>query len=341
LYYDRTWRDLAASDFSEALNTYDLDFQHLFSLGSNNQVLWGAGYRMMDDNVENSPSLSFNPARRTLELFNGFVQDRIMVIDEELYLTIGTKILHNDYSGFELQPSARLTYTPSDKHTVWTAVSRAVRTPARFDADETTPFITTRNRAFDSEKVVAYELGYRIRPVSYISFSCAVFYNNYDDLRSINANDMAPPAFLFANDQKSSSWGLEFSGNAVVTKWWRLRGGYTFQDKRFSNKSPAVLAGSDLFEAIDPKHQAILQSIMDLPGNFQLDLLGRYVDELPELQSISPHINAYTTLDARLAYVFHEFEFSVSGQNLIKARNGEFGSREIPRSVFVKGVYRF
>jgi len=341
VYFDRTWRDLTASDFSEQLSTYDIDLQHHFPIGSNNQVLWGAGYRMMNDEVENSISLTFTPAERRLQLFNGFVQDRIMLVDQELYLTLGTKILHNDYSGFELQPSVRLTCTPSPEHTIWAAVSRAVRTPARFDADETTPFITTRNGEFDSEKVVAYEIGYRIRPVQYISFSIAAFYNEYDDLRSINLNDAPPPALLFANDQQAKSWGLEFSGNAVLTKWWRLRGGYTFLDKRFTAKSPAVFSGSDLFEAIDPHHQALLQSIMDLPGNLQLDITGRYVDMLPGLPSVSPQISAYTTFNARLAWIFREFEFSAAGQNLAGKRHGEFGSREIPRSFYLKGTFRF
>lgn len=340
VYFDRTWRDLRNTLFRDELTTYDFDFQHRFPIGADNHILWGAGYRMIEDVTQNSPGISFRMPTRTLQLFNGFIQDRIVLVDEELTLTIGTKLLHNDYSGFEVQPSARLTCTPTPTQTIWAAVSRAVRTPSRFDADEITPTLTTKNGEFDSEKVVAYEAGYRIRPIERMSFSVAVFYNRYDDLRSVNTNDMPPPAFLFANDQKATSWGVEFSGNLIATSWWRLRGGYTFLDKRFSNKSAAVVKGSDLFEAIDPKNQALLQSIIDIGKNLEFDLIGRYIDPLPALGS-TPAVPSYTTFGARLAWIFRQFEFSIVGQNLATKRHGEFGSREIPRSFYLKGTLSF
>lgn len=341
MYFDRTWRDLPDAFFRDVLTTYDIDFQHGFAIGVNNAILWGAGYRVMEDAVRNSPTLVFNPATRILHLFSSFVQDRIMLVDEELFLTVGTKFLHNDYTGFEVQPSARLTCTPNEKHTIWTAVSRAVRMPTRFETDESTPFITTRDGVFKSEKVVAYEAGYRIHPVERASFSLAVFYNRYDDLRSINDNDMPPPPLLFANDQRAVTWGVEWSGNFLVTAWWRLRGGYTFLNKRISAKSPSVRSTSVLFEGIDPDNQAFLQSILDIGKNLQFDFTGRYVDALPELGVSTPAIPAYATFDARLAWIFSKFELSIVGQNLTKGKHSEFGTREIPRSIYVKGTLRF
>ena len=341
VYYDRTWRDLPAASFRDKLSTYDVDFQHRFAIGANNEILWGAGYRMMENSVRNIPSLVFDPATRVLHLYSGFIQDKIMLVDEELHLTIGSKFLHNDYTGFELQPSARLTCTPSEKHTIWAAVSRAVRLPSRFETDETTPTITTRNGIFNSEKVIAYEAGYRARPIGRVNFSVAVFFNQYDDLRSIDSNDMAPPRFLFANNQKATSWGVECSGNFVIKSWWRLRGGYTFQNKEISSKSPLVTTISARFEAIDPKHQAFLQSIVDVGKNFQVDLTGRYVDMLPELASSIPAIPSYATFDLRLAWIFSKFEIAFAGQNLTEKKHREFGAREIPRSVYVKGTLRF
>ncbi len=338
-YYDRTWRDLPLQEFRQTLQTYDLDLEYHFPLGKRQQIVCGLGYRLMDDAVRNSDRVTFNPDRRILELFNEFVQDQIELLAGRLMLTIGTKLLHNDYSGLEWQPSARLAWTPTETQTIWTAVSRAVRTPARLDADAITPNIMTRNREFDSEKVVAYELGYRIRPLEQVSLSIAAFYHDYDDLRSINVNPHPPTPFLFANDQEAQSWGLEISGNFFARPWWRLRGGFTFLDNQFSAKSPAVSPISVIFESIDPHNQALLQSIMDLPGNFQLDVVGRYVDLLPATPSLT--IPAYLTLDIRLAWIFKAFRFSIVGQNLGEEAHREFGSRQIPRSLYLKTAFHF
>src|SRR6202034_830062 len=65
---------------------------------------------------------------------NAFIQDEI-ALAPPVHLTVGSKVEHNDYTGFEYEPSGRLAWTPSPKQLVWTAVSRAVRTPSRYDRD--------------------------------------------------------------------------------------------------------------------------------------------------------------------------------------------------------------
>ncbi|HUJ72383.1 MAG TPA: TonB-dependent receptor plug domain-containing protein, partial [Verrucomicrobiae bacterium] len=338
-YYDRTWRNLPGAAFSDNLSTYDVDWQFRFPFGEQQAITIGAGYRLMRDEVLNSPALSFVPANRNLQLFNVFLQDEITLIVERLKLTLGSKLEHNDYSGFEVQPSARLSWTPTRRQTVWAAISRAVRSPARFDADEVTPFITTPHHDFESEKVVAYELGYRTRPIGPVILSLATYYNHYDDLRSIDPNSSPPPALIFANDQKADTWGVEISGNWQATSWWRWRGGYDYLHEDISGTS-AVLAGSDTFEALDPRHQFLLQSMMDLPGHFQFDLLGRYAEALTA-SAITTRVPSYFSFDARLAWQFRNWELAVVGQNLYDNRHPEFGSLQIPRSIYGKITCRF
>jgi len=103
-YFDRTWRRIPGT-FAEDLKTYDFDFQHRFALGERQSIVWGAGYRLMQDEVENSPALAFLPPNRNLQLFSGFLQDEITLIPERLKFTAGTKVEHNDFSGVEVQPS--------------------------------------------------------------------------------------------------------------------------------------------------------------------------------------------------------------------------------------------
>src|SRR5262249_21663402 len=168
-------------------------------------------------------------------------------------------------------------------------------------------------------------------------------YNQYDDVRSIDLITSPRPSATFANDQSAQSWGFEFSGNFQVKEWWRLRGGYTYLGKSFQFESVRVFPGSDTFEADDPHNQAQIQSFMDLPGHFHLDIVGRYVDKLTATL-VTPRIPAYVTFDTRFSRQFKYFEIAIVGQNLSEDNHLEFGSpgssREIPRSVYGKITFR-
>ncbi len=340
-YFDRTWRQFPTENFAEELITYDLDFQHRFPLGNRQTIIWGADYRVYDDKVRNTETLTFDPEQRTLQLFSGFVQDEITVIDDVLKLTLGTKLEHNDYSGLEVQPSGRLAWMLTKRQTIWGAVSRAVRSPTRFDVDIKTPVLGKSNSEFDSEKVVSYEVGYRVRPHETLSLSFAAFYNTYDELRSVNNNDNPPPVLFFANGQEATSYGLEISGDYRPCEWWRMRGGYTYLETDVHATASNVIPESKVLEAIDPRHQVTLQSIMTLPHDVQFDLVGRYVSGLTETTLPTPPVPGYITFDARLAWTFKNVEFALIGQNLAQPTHREFSSQEIPRSVFGKVTLRF
>ena len=348
LYWDRTFRRISAS-FVEELNTYDLDFQHRFPIGERQQVIWGGGYRLMPDHIGNvNPSGFFLlPANRNLQLFSAFLQDEITLLPQRLRLTLGSKLEHNDYSGFEFQPSARLAWTPDDWQTIWGAVSRAVRSPSRIDRDlyaassPTLPGGVAGGANFDSEKLIAYELGYRVRPLARLTLSLAGFYNDYTDIRSLATNAASNNVFVFGNDNRAETWGFEFSEHYQLTDWWRLRGGYTFLHKRVSIRP----GGSDInrgrAEGNDPEHQVVLQSMIDLPWHFEFDCNSRYVDTLP-----SPVVSSYFSFDLRLGWrPKSNLELSIVGQNLWDEQHPEFGPaatrQEIPRSVYGKVVWRF
>jgi iron complex outermembrane receptor protein len=189
--------------------------------------------------------------------------------------------------------------------------------------------------------VISYEIGYRVRAGERVSLSLATFYNFYDDLRSFNNNPTPPTTFIFANDQKADTWGFEISGSAVATDWWRLRGGYTYLDKKFTAKSPNVLPTSSLIEALDPKHQVMLQSVMNLTKNLQWDVTARHVGDIQSTLVNTAAVDAYTTFDMRLAWESPKFTFALQGQNLATKDHTEFSSRQVPRSVLAKISFRF
>ena len=346
LYYDRTHRDIPGT-FAEDLNTYDIDFQHRFPIGEWNDIIWGLGYRLIEDDVGNTPTLAFLPARVSRQWFGGFVQDEIALVKDRLNLTLGTKIEHNDYTGFEYQPSARLAWKFTERQTVWGAVSRAVRTPSRIDnelfAPGTPPFTLLQGGTnFVSEELLAYELGYRIQPHPRLSLSLAGFYNDYDKLRSTERVNPSTPFPLFiGNGQKGETYGAEFTADYRVTDSWRLRAGYTELRVHVRPKSGSTDTSHGSGESHDPNHQFSLRSSLDLPGHLQLDAALRYVSEIDNQK-----VPAYSELDVRLAWqATRNLEFSIVGQNLLHDHHAEFGAvasrQEIERSVYGKITWSF
>jgi iron complex outermembrane recepter protein len=333
LYYDRADRNITRQQFTAIVNTYDLDFQHNLSLGQHHKFVWGLGYRVADDELT-FVNNDFVPASKTQSLWNGFAQDIFMLVPEKLELTVGSKILHNDYTGIEFHPTIRLLYNMTPSQTLWTSASRAVRTPTRFDSDNNGVVLGSYGE-FKSEKVNAYELGYRVRPLYNLSFSLACYYNKYTDLRSIDTNFTGPPYYYFDNNLEADAWGGEISFNYTPTPWWKLRGGYTYMDKDFTYLSTNTYVDSDEFDAIDPKNMLLLHSMMDVMKHFQIDMIFRYVDALPKALSL-PRVNSYINLDVRLAYTYKWATLSVVGQNLAENNTNEFGQREIPRSIYGK-----
>jgi iron complex outermembrane receptor protein len=346
IYWDRTYRRIP-NTLTEALNTYDIGLEHRLPIGERHKLIWGAGYRFMRDEVGNTPGIAFLPARRDLHLATGFVQDEIALLRDRLYLTVGTKLEHNDYSGFEFQPSARIAWRAAPDQTVWAAVSRAVRSPSRIDtevfAPATPPFaLRGGGDRFDSEKVIAYELGYRADVATSLGVSLATFYNDYDDIRSVEPIEGAPGQTIILNKLKANTYGFEVSAVWQPIEWWRLRGGYTFFKKHIDLSGSADI-NQGRGEGNDPHHQFLIHSMVSLPANLEFDSVLRYVDNLNQRGPVVP---SYLTLDLRLGWQpTSNWEFAIVGQNLLERRHAEFGApatrQEIPRGVYAKATWKF
>ena len=270
-YYDHTDRRSVVQH--EKRDTFDLDLQHRFAWGHWQTIVLGGGYRRTADRIGNSFELEVLPDARASDLFSAFVQDEIALIKKELTLTLGSKFEHNDYTGFELQPSAHLCWTPTERQSVWAAVSRAVRTPSRVEDDihlrsslavprgalfaGAPPFVPpspailtaiTGNRDFESETLIAYEAGYRAEITAALSFDLALFYNDYDALRGIAATgtavDLAATpaeiALSAGNFLQGHTYGGELSVNLRVTDWWRLRADWSVLRTELTESQPTV-----------------------------------------------------------------------------------------------------
>lgn len=340
VYFDRTNRRQPVS-FAQSVNTYDVDFQHRLPLGERHDVVWGLGYRLIEDHIGNDyPVLAFYPAQVTRQTFSAFAQDEIALVQDRLHLTLGSKIEDNARTGFEYQPSGRLAWRLGNEQTVWAAVSRAVHTPSRVDgelyAPRDPPFtLLVGNNRFGSEVLLAYELGYRVQPRSWLFLSLATYYHDYDKLRSSDRVDpSAPFPFILRNSQEGSVVGAEFTADARVTGRWRLQAGYTQLHIELRNKPGSTPAAAPT--NADSNHQFTLRSSLDLPGHLEFDATYRFVARIT-----SQRTPAYDELDLRLGWhPTTRLELSVTGQNLLRDRHTEFqSSATTPRQYVERSVH--
>ena len=350
IYYQNQQRQDAMLDFN--IDTLDLDFQHAFALNERNKLIWGLGYRRYSDAYRQAMLGSMIPSNLDYDLFSAFVQDQIDLIPQKLELTLGARLEHNDFSGWEFQPNVRLLWSPYAKHRLWAAVSRAVRTPSRFDnggilnvvaAPPQSPInlpvlvFFQGNSEFVSEKLTAYELGYRTWPTERLSLDVALFYNNYDDLHALERrNDLIIPGDgyllvpdLFVNAVRSQTYGFEVATNWQAMDWWRLQLAYSYLRMKFQNK-PGYSELIPVFqEGSQPHHQISLRSSFYIRHDLEFDLWLYYVDEIPELiigtLAHTASVDAYFSVNARLGWrPRKDLELSLTGTNLLGPSHIEF-----------------
>jgi iron complex outermembrane receptor protein len=349
-WYDRTERREAYLDQSR--DTFDLELQHDFVAASRHHLVWGLGFRVTSDATSGLPGPFFDPEDRSDDLYSGFVQDELRFAGERLALTAGVKLEHNDYSGFEAQPSARLLWAVSPRQRAWIAVSRAVRTPSRADTDQVqTVFLQPQgpifvravgDKGFESETAWVFEAGYRLQPIERLSFEAASFYDRYANLlggrvgTAFAESDPPPPRIvvpvLFGNLLEGETWGGELSFEARPLASWRLHGAYSYLRvvTRPQEPAPPRITG-DPSRGSSPRNQFFVRSSHDLPHRINLDGFFRYVGELP-----GQNVPAYSSLDLRLAWrPTASVELAVVGQNLLQPHHKEWGGDvEIRRGVY-------
>ena len=188
------------------------------------------------------------------------------------------------------------------------------------------------DRDFESEELLAYELGYRIRPTDRVSLDIAAFYNVYDKLRTIELGtpfletSPSPPHLIVPavmdNKMYGETYGVELAADWRMLDWWRLRAVYTYLQMQLDLDGDSRDTFSESAEGVSPHHQLSLCSSMDLGSDLEFDLGVRYVDNLPSLD-----VGSYFTLDARLGWNPSEnLEVSVVGQNLLDHHHPEFAT---------------
>ncbi len=372
-YYDHTRRKTAT--FGDERDTYDLEFQHSFQPCQGNEIIWGAGYRVVDTEITYDTFVnSFRKKHRTDDLANLFIQDQITLIPDELKLWMGVKVEHNDYSGWEVQPNIRSTWHPHEQHVFWSSISRAVRTPSQADEDlrinvaviqtgapfppaSTLLISNIPQQDLDSEVLYAFETGYRFQVLEVLSFDLALFYNDYDDLQSfdepppIPEAEPAPPHLLSALVMARKADGYTSGGEALV-EWqvmpsWKLSSSYSYISTHISPKSSSTdTSDADRWRDV-PKHQLRVGSTLNLPYRMEFDTqvyaMGNVADK------VDNSVGSYTRVDLRLGWkpeALKGLDLSIGVKNLTDQHHVEtvstgFNTTEMERAYWLRATLDF
>lgn len=344
-YVERAVRSHTVAD--DARNTYDVDFIDHFRLAGRNLFSYGGTLHWSEYRV--SPDL-FAVTTGTDYEHTGFVQDEVRV-GQSLRITAGTKLEYNNYSGFDLQPSGRMVWSPDERQALWGAVTRAVTTPSdleeKYDLHGSAGNIVVQvlgNPNFKSEDVIGYEAGYRRLLAGKVYASLSGFWNQYSKLQSFSplmittSGGFTYFTYQYQNLISGSTSGVELSTEAQIARWWRLDTNYSFLSPDFSANGPTSNisdSGSvQTYEGSSPRHQVTVQSMFNLPAQIQFDPMYRFISALP-----AQKVPAYQTMDVHFQKALgRDFALEVVGQNLFEKQHYEWGTGD-PGQPLV-GIYR-
>jgi iron complex outermembrane receptor protein len=363
VYYDYLNSEVGGFHYNQ--HTFDLDLHDRFMIGTRHEISWGLGYRFINGQVTPSDTVAFQSSKND-NLYSAFIQDTIALQPERWFLMVGSKFEHNDYTGFEIEPSARLMWTPDKHNTLWGAISRAVRTPSRVQNDINA--IASRfqqpvgggvtlpaqvellgNHNAQSEQLVAYEIGYRMQPVQQVSIDVATFYNNYNTISTLERQAVQPGSPLivplqFGNKEHGDTWGGEIAGTYEVTPQWRLSGSYSILEtalRNDRNSSDSTSAASDNGSA--PQHQFQIHSCLDITRNVQFNSALYYVGHVPDF-----NIPSYFSADLNVTVQIREgMSLQVGVLNLFDAHHPEYSgiggstASEPSRTVYGQLSFKF
>ncbi len=366
-YYDHIDRKFSGIG-KETRDTLDFEFQHSFPLLGFNDLLWGCSYRHTWDDIPIGHGKGigqFIPQSMKDDLFGLFVQNEMGFFQDRLRFLFGLRLDHNNYTGLETEPTARVIYTITNSQDIWLALSKAVRIPSRYNrgaiwavgvdrlskAMPPTVFTFIGDDDYGTEKLWAVEAGYRWNACKKVSVDLALFGNFYRDLFvGTGEQPFFHHGLIIApispnNYGNADNFGLEITGNLQPFHWWRLELAYSYLNTNYwidsRHRSQSELLARYM-EA--PSHQVSARSKMNLTEQLEFDIWLRYVSDLDKLD-----VPAYTGLDLRLGYHLPEnLELSVAAKDLLDPYHPEYGekflsmqSTEIPRSVDAKLTWKF
>lgn len=332
-----TWRASYVKDKQALVEYVDFDidivnveYQGEWSPAHQHTVTWGLGYEFIHSRVESQDPFSFldfDPESIDQHNARAFVLDTYRFADDAASLSVGLQAVHTEFEDFEVQPSMRLAWTPAKGRMLWSAISRAVRTPSIEEASLAFDGVP-RSTPLDSESLVAFELGWREVLTPNVAVDLTAFYNDYDDQRTIQFDEDTFDV-SYANTGTGDAVGAELAIDATLGSDWKLRSSYSYINSSFQDEDGFDL-GNDAYH---PRHIFSLRSYYDISDGWELDA-GVY---LVEGFGVGFTEAEYVRGDLRLGWQPSEqLEVSVGVQGLNDSARSEFPGSEVPRQWFLR-----
>jgi iron complex outermembrane receptor protein len=215
------------------------------------------------------------------------------------------------------------------------------------------------NPAFDSEVLVAHEIGWRRQFSKAVSLDIAGFLNRYTNLEDVLPMapkfELAPVPHLvspgvFSNTQSGRSGGVEASLTWAPMHGVRISPGYTWFDIRLRRLVPESTSPPPplLYEKTDPRNQFNIRSYVDMPKRFSVDAAVYYVSSVRPYCGVVPtDIAGYYRVDAQVSKRFSNgLEIGIAGENLQGGHHPEFAPEVfgrgalLGRSAYVRVAWR-
>ena len=363
IYYDYTKRG-EKNFIEQKTGIFDFDFSHHLTAGEIHDIIWGVGYRSNDDTFKNTFAVSITPDTLQTDLYSAFLQDEIEIITDKVWLTVGSKIEHNDFTGLEIQPNIRGLWRASEHHSYWASIARAVRTPSRIEdggkilvgvippyqpGGTPQPFGLTGTNNFESENLIAYEAGYRFSKSRQFSIDLSLFYNDYDELQTYFASQGIDT--FFVNAMEGESYGLEITTKWTPAEWLETELSYSYIELNMSDKDNTAFSSEGLTEQSSPQHQISASSLAKITKNVDFNIWLRYVDQIQRSSGtyfIQSYVDSYWNLDLNIIWTIKQgLELALVGQNLINSdrveivAEGYLRPTEVGQSIYAKLTWQF
>jgi iron complex outermembrane recepter protein len=356
--YDQGYR---GDELNENRGTIRIDFQQRNAWGKRQTFVWGFDFANSDSHTTGQLMFLLNPPNRDFSMGSGFVQDEIAIVQDKLYLTVGTKVEDEYFNGVAVMPTARVAWMPEPHHTLWAAASRSLRTPAERDASSRInvgeigqsnglPVVLAifGNPDILNEAEVNWDAGYRATIGKRLSYDLSVFYDH--DTNQETAEPGTPfmevnPApmhlvvpLVYENLMYGEAHGIEAFATWEISDRWTLSPGAAFEEIHM-HLDPQSQDTSSVADAqgSSPDLSVQLRSHVILPRRLGWDTSVYYVGRLT-----SPAVPPYTRLDTGLTWNWSDnVSISAFGQNLLKQEHLEFvdENRSEESTLMRRGAY--
>ncbi|QDE32350.1 TonB-dependent receptor plug domain-containing protein [Shewanella polaris] len=349
----------------EKFESFDLDYQINF-LYQDLQFDWGLNYRYNSISFAQSTFIQSGGGFDNLEQYGTLAQIQYNLLADKLDFIMGVKVDHNDLTGWESQPLAKLVWKPHNNQVVWLSASKSVMVPSlllfndKFIIDglrveEVSPITTgiaeidqyyirtylNGNNDVKSEKSVSYEMGYRLSDATW-ALDLSLYHTDTDDVAvlEIDANvDQFIPVFAMLQAGQidsalqtltTTSINFDLVSNAQLT----TEGGdiiLTWQPFDSFSAELGYSYNTFKYDLVDNTFPA-----------FGFDSTSRQLFTKADIHFLEQHnifaslrvensdaygTENYTALDLTWNWTFHpNWSFAIMGKNLFAGSHLEYGN---------------